>query len=58
MVAPLAKTLKLVLIVAQMRRLLLERREQTETNDHIRAKKFLDDLKALTNENPSADTGL
>lgn len=47
-----------VSIVAQMRRLLLERRAQTETNDHIGAKKFLDELKALANEKPSADAAL
>lgn len=56
--APSADTEQALSIVAQMRRLLLERREQTETNDHIRAKKFLDDLKALANEQPSADPGL
>lgn len=56
--APSIDNEQAVSIVAQMRRLLQERREQNEANDHIRAKKFLDDLKALTNEQPSADPGL
>ena len=56
--APSVDSEQTLSIVVQMGRQLKERREQVGSTDYFPAKRFLDDLKALTNEKASADPAL